>query len=61
LKQHNTFLDAELVYPTSLGFPLKLVVSGSSAIHVELQGKLDANELINNLKNSHVQLKFVPR
>jgi hypothetical protein len=49
------------VYPTSLGFPLKLVVSGSSAIHVELQGKLDANELINDLKNAHVQLKFVPR
>jgi hypothetical protein len=61
LKQHNTFLDTELVYPTSLGFPLKLVASGSSAIHVELQGKLDANELINNLKNTHVQLKFVPR
>jgi hypothetical protein len=49
------------VYPTSLGFPLKLVVGGSSAIHVELEGKLDANELINNFRNSHVQLKFVPR
>jgi hypothetical protein len=49
------------VYPTSLGLPLKLVIGGSSAIHVELEGKLDANELINNFRNSHIQLKFVPR
>jgi hypothetical protein len=61
LKEHNTLLDTELVYPTSLGFPLKLVVAANSAIHVELEGKLDANELINNFRNSHIHLKVVPR
>ncbi|PSN46736.1 Apolipophorin [Blattella germanica] len=60
LRQHNTFLDTELVYPTSLGFPLKLVLAGSSAVHVELEGKVDVHDLVHNLKNSHVHFRFVP-
>ncbi|KAJ9587838.1 hypothetical protein L9F63_018710 [Diploptera punctata] len=60
LRQHNTFLDTELVYPTALGLPLKLVVTGSSAVHVELEGKIDLDQLLNDYKNSDLHFKLVP-
>lgn len=38
---NKMFLDAELAYPTSLGFPLKVSVDGAVSSKVQAAGKLD--------------------
>lgn len=35
------FLDAELAYPTSTGFPLKLSIDGAMSSKIQTSGKLD--------------------
>ncbi|CAG2065622.1 unnamed protein product [Timema podura] len=61
LRNHVTFLETELTYPTSLGLPLKLVTSGSAALHLQLKGNVDLPAIIRDPKNANYQVKVVPR
>nr|CAD7199620.1 unnamed protein product [Timema douglasi] len=60
LRNHVTFLETELTYPTSLGLPLKLVTSGSAALHLRLKGNVDLPAIIRDPKNVNYQVKVVP-
>lgn len=53
-------MEAELAYPTSLGFPLRLSVEGSSAVQVKAQGNIDLQALRKLDKNVSLKLKLIP-
>ncbi|CAG9854324.1 unnamed protein product [Phyllotreta striolata] len=53
------FLDAELDYPTSLGFPLRLAVEGTSNTQVKAEGGLDVRALLHN-KDTNINIKLIP-
>lgn len=50
------FLDAELAYPTSMGFPLRLAVEGTAAIQVFANTNIDLNP--NQI--SEVKINLIP-
>lgn len=60
LKNHLHFLDAELIYPTGLGFPLTLGVTGTSAVHLKTSGKVDLVAIYKNPQSSFVQIALEP-
>ncbi|KAK7794405.1 hypothetical protein R5R35_011682 [Gryllus longicercus] len=60
VKQHWTFLDTELTYPTGAGLPLRLISSGSTAVHLKLAGQIDIHSLIHDYKNALFQLEIIP-
>ncbi|XP_028142993.1 apolipophorins isoform X2 [Diabrotica virgifera virgifera] len=53
------FLDAELDYPTSLGFPLRLAVEGTSNTQVKAEGSIDVRALLNN-RDNNLHIKLIP-
>lgn len=58
---YNTlFLDAELAYPTSIGFPLKLIAQGTGAFHIEVKSAIDIPKIVENWQQANVNVKFVP-
>lgn len=57
---HTLFLDAELAYPTSIGFPVKLVTHGSGVLHFEIKSAIDIPAIISNLAQSEINIKIVP-
>ncbi|XP_012266095.2 apolipophorins [Athalia rosae] len=59
-KNHLHFLDAELVYPTGLGFPLTLGITGTSAVHFKTSGKVDLVAIFNDPKSSAIQIALEP-
>lgn len=60
LNNHMQFLDTEIVYPTNLGAPLTLCVSGTSAMLFKIYGKMDAQAIMNNPDNAEFSLGFEP-
>lgn len=54
------FIDAELGYPTSLGFPLRLGVEGSSAVQVKAEGNIDLRALRKLDQDVNLKLSLVP-
>lgn len=61
MKNHLLFLDVETSYPTSMGFPLKLVVEGSAAIHFITEGSVDIRSMLKDPKNAHMKISMIPR
>lgn len=59
-ESHVLFLDADLAYPTGVGFPLKLVAQGTAVVRLETSGKFDIKQLLADPKNSKFTLKIVP-
>ncbi|KAH8292623.1 hypothetical protein KR054_009042, partial [Drosophila jambulina] len=58
---NNLFLDSELIYPTSIGVPLKLQAQGFAATKIDLAINLDIGAIIEqNWQRAKYRLKFVP-
>ncbi|XP_056636733.1 apolipophorins [Diorhabda sublineata] len=53
------FLDSELDYPTSLGFPLRLAAEGTANTQLKAEGGIDVRALLNN-KDTNVNVKLIP-
>ncbi|XP_026318173.1 apolipophorins-like [Hyposmocoma kahamanoa] len=60
LRAHLLFLDAELAYPTSTGFPLKLDLIGAATGRLELGTNIDLRQIYRNPKNAKIDVKLVP-
>lgn len=60
-ENHALFLDAELMYPTGVGMPLKLSILGTGVVRLETGGKFDFKDIEKNPKNTKFNLKIVPR
>lgn len=60
IRTHARFLDTELTYPTSLGFPLKLSVTGNSAIHLKAEGQIDIHSIMKDPKNAEAKIHITP-
>lgn len=58
---HSLFLDAEFVYPTSIGFPLKLQTQGAGAFHLEASVKADLKGIKANPKATKFSVSVIPR
>lgn len=56
----SLFLDAELVYPTGIGFPLRLIAHGAGATRIEAGGKFDLKEILRNPRETKVLFRAVP-
>lgn len=61
IKEHMLFMDSELTYPTSIGFPLRCNLQGASAMHFITSGSVDIRELLKDPKNAQLKLKIIPR
>ncbi|XP_039286010.1 apolipophorins-like, partial [Nilaparvata lugens] len=59
-KKHATFLDAEAIYPTGLGFPLKVSTRGSSAMRLKVDGKFDLPAMLKDPKNANLDFELIP-
>ncbi|CAG9820471.1 unnamed protein product, partial [Phaedon cochleariae] len=59
LRSNMIFLDAELDYPTGLGFPLRLAVEGTSNLQVQAEGQVDVRALFNN-RDTTAHVKLIP-
>lgn len=53
-------MDAELGYPTSLGFPLRLAVEGSSAVQIKAAGSIDLRALRKLDNDVGLKLTLIP-
>lgn len=53
-------MDAELAYPTSTGFGLKLDLVGSATGRFEVSSKVDIRQIIRDPKNAKIDIKLVP-
>lgn len=60
IRSNLLFLDVELAYPTSLGFPLRLAVEGSSSVQVKAKGSIDIPALQKLDKDVEVKLSLIP-
>ncbi|XP_050302966.1 apolipophorins [Anthonomus grandis grandis] len=60
LRRNINFLDTELAYPTSLGFPLRLAVEGTATIQIKAQGSIDLRHLLNNPDKGELKIKLAP-
>lgn len=59
-EHRSLFLDAELVYPTGVGFPLRLVAHGSGGIRLDVAGKLPLEANAKNPSALAFTIKTVP-
>uniref|UniRef100_A0AAR5QJT3 Vitellogenin domain-containing protein n=1 Tax=Dendroctonus ponderosae TaxID=77166 RepID=A0AAR5QJT3_DENPD len=59
-RRNLNFLNAELDYPTSLGFPLRLAIDGSATVQVKAEGNVDVRKLINNPEKGELRIKLIP-
>lgn len=60
IRSNVLFLDAELAYPTSLGFPLRLSVEGTSSIQIQTSGNIDLDALTKLDRTVALKLKLIP-
>lgn len=62
LRANLLLLDAELSYPTSLGFPLRLGVEAASNVQVKSEGNVDVRQLLmkGNAKDVNFKLSIIP-
>lgn len=59
-ENHALWLDSEIVYPTALGLPFKLIATGASAVKVDLSGSIDIKAILENPMNGKMELNFSP-
>lgn len=59
LRSNMIFMDAELSYPTSVGFPLKISVEGVSTFQLQSKGAIDF-KAIGTPTNSVFKLSLIP-
>lgn len=59
-EQHSLFLDADLVYPTAAGLPLRLSYEGTGVARLEANLEVDLKDVVKNYKNTKFNLKLVP-
>lgn len=59
-ENHALWLDSEIVYPTALGLPFKLVATGASAVKIDLSGSIDVKKILENPLDSKVEINFSP-
>lgn len=60
LQGHLLFLDAELAYPTSTGFALKLDLIGAATGRLEASTNVDLEQIYRDPKNAKVDIKLIP-
>ncbi|GLV37036.1 apolipophorin [Carabus blaptoides fortunei] len=60
IKEHLLFMDSELTYPTSIGFPLRCNIQGASAMHFITSGNIDIRQVLSDPKNAQIKLKLIP-
>lgn len=60
VESHVHFLDADLVYPTGLGVPLSLGVTGDSVVHLKATGNFDLPAMIKDPSSAAVKLALQP-
>ncbi|XP_063834944.1 apolipophorins isoform X2 [Ostrinia nubilalis] len=60
LRSHLLFLDAQLTYPTSTGFPLKLNLVGAATARVDIGANIDVRQILKSPQNAKVDIKLVP-
>ena len=60
LEKHLHFLDADLVYPTGLGIPLTLGITGTSVVHLKASGSIDLPAMIRDPNNAAVRIALEP-
>lgn len=60
IENYLIFLDADLVYPTGLGVPMSLGVTGSSVINLKNSGKIDIPGIIKDPQNALIKLAVEP-
>nr|QWT69540.1 apolipophorin [Harmonia axyridis] len=58
LRANLLLLDAELSYPTSLGFPLRLGLDGASNIQIKAEGNIDVRDLLAKSDGNDVNFKL---
>lgn len=58
-RTNGIFLEAELSYPTSTGFPLKISAEGVSSLQLEAKGAIDMRSIV-NFKNNVFKLSLIP-
>ncbi|XP_044764136.1 apolipophorins-like [Coccinella septempunctata] len=58
LRANLLILDAELTYPTSLGFPLRLGLDGASNIQIKSEGNIDVRSLLAKSAENDVNFKL---
>ncbi|XP_015429625.1 PREDICTED: apolipophorins [Dufourea novaeangliae] len=60
IENYIHFLEAELVYPTSLGSALTLGLTGTSAVRVKTNGKLDIPAILKDPQNAAFKIAVEP-
>ncbi|KAF5288699.1 hypothetical protein FQR65_LT11964 [Abscondita terminalis] len=61
IQSNFVFLDSEFSYPTSLGFPLKVSVEGTSSVQAKVVSKVDVRAILNNnLGSSPLKVSLIP-
>lgn len=60
IRTHLLFIDAELAYPTSTGFPIKLDLVGSATARLDIGTNIDLRQIYRNPKNAKIDVKLVP-
>lgn len=61
IQSNILFIDSEFSYPTSLGFPLRLSVEGTSSVQVKAAGKIDIRALLSDqYGNVPFKLSLIP-
>lgn len=60
MENHLHFLDADLIYPTGMGMPLVLGLTGSSVVHLKTSGKVDLQAILKNPENAAMRIALEP-
>lgn len=60
LERHALFLDTDIVYPTSIGFPLKIQTQGAAVVRLHTELTADIRDILKNPKNTEFRVKVVP-
>lgn len=59
-EHHSLFLDADLSYPTGVGFPIKLQAQGTGVVRLETKGEINFREILKDIKKTKFNIKVVP-
>ncbi|XP_076625563.1 retinoid- and fatty-acid binding glycoprotein apolipophorin isoform X1 [Colletes latitarsis] len=60
LENYLQFLEAELVYPTNMGSSLTLGLTGTSAVRVKTNGKVDVPAILKDPSNAALRIAVEP-
>ncbi|CAH1965494.1 unnamed protein product [Acanthoscelides obtectus] len=59
LRANMIFMDLELDYPTSTGFPLRLGIEGTANVQMKTEGSVDVRAILNGKPNK-IHVKLIP-